>query len=65
MFLNAKDIMEIFGVSRAYAYKTIDELNNNLEEKGYRVIKGKIPRKFLFENYYISEQEVDNVRLQR
>ena len=65
MFLNAKDIMEIFGVSRAYAYRTIDDLNQNLEEKGYRIIKGKIPSKFLFENYYITEQEVENVRLQR
>ena len=57
--------MEIFGVSQAYAYRTIVELNKNLEKQGYRVLKGKVPRKFLFENYYIAEQEVDNVRLQR
>ena len=63
MFLNAKDIMEIFGVSRASAYRTINELNESLENKGYRTIKGKIPRKFLFENYYINDKEVNDVSL--
>lgn len=65
MFLNAKDIMVLFGVSQAYAYRLISDLNDCLEEKGYRTIKGKIPKKYVFEKFYITEQEESNVSLQR
>ena len=65
MFLNVKDIMDMFGVSQSHAYRVIVDLNNLLEKKGFRTIKGKVPRKFVFENYYINEHEVNHVNLQR
>lgn len=65
MFLNVKDIMDMFGVSQSHAYRVIVDLNNLLEKKGFRTIKGKVSRKFVFENYYINEHEVKHVSLQR
>ena len=44
--------MEILGVSRATAYKTIHELNEELQKNGYRIIAGKVPAKYFEEKYY-------------
>ena len=43
---------EILGVLRGYAYKIIRGLNNELKEKGYRVISGKVPTKYFEEKFY-------------
>lgn len=51
-YLTATQIMEILGVSRATAYKTIHELNEELQENGYRIIAGKVPAKYFEEKYY-------------
>lgn len=64
MFLNVRDIMKLFGVSQAYAYRLIVDLNKSLEDKGYRVIKGKVPKQFVYENFYITDKEEKNVRIQ-
>ena len=52
MYLYARDLAEILGVSRGYAYKIIRGLNNELKEKGYRVISGKVPTKYFKEKFY-------------
>ena len=64
MFLNVKDIMKLFGVSQAYAYRLIVDLNKSLEDKGYRVIRGKVPKQFVYENFYITDKEEKDVRIQ-
>lgn len=56
--------MKLFGVSQAYAYRLIVDLNKSLEDKGYRVIKGKVPKQFVYENFYITDKEEKNVRIQ-
>lgn len=65
MLLTASDIMDILGISKSSAYRTIIELNKKLEEQGYRTIRGKISTKFFFENYYITPKEGYHVSLQR
>lgn len=51
-YLTAKDVTEITGVSRCSAYAIIKKLNEELEEKGYVVYRGKISRKYFFERNY-------------
>ena len=46
MYVTADEAAQILGVSRGYAYKIIRGLNNELKEKGYRVISGKVPTKY-------------------
>ena len=41
MYVTADEAAQILGVSRGYAYKIIRGLNNELKEKGYRVISGQ------------------------
>ncbi len=52
MFLFAKDVQEILGVSRNYAYVIIRELNEELAKQGYRVVAGRVPTKFFKEKFY-------------
>ncbi len=57
VFFNVNDVMELLGVSRAYAYRIIKSLNNELVKSGYMVISGKIPRVYLLERYYALDQK--------
>ena len=50
--MNARDIMDEFEVSRAQAYRIIKLLNEELAEKGYLTITGKVSRKFVLEKFY-------------
>ena len=52
MFLFVKDVQDILGVSRNYAYVVIRELNGELEKQGYRVVAGREPTKFFKEKFY-------------
>lgn len=52
LYFTAKEVQEMLGVSRAKAYKILKELNTELKAKGYIVVSGKIPKKFLAEKYY-------------
>ncbi len=50
--ISADEIIEELGVSQSYAYKLIREMNKSLAEKGYRVVRGRISRKFFEEQFY-------------
>lgn len=52
LYYTAQDVQGMFGISRAQAYKIIKNLNVELAAKGYIVVAGKIPKKFLAEKYY-------------
>lgn len=51
-FLTAKDVMAVMECSRSVAYSTIRKLNNELEEKGFITIHGKINAKYFNERIY-------------
>lgn len=52
LFYTAQDVSRMFGVSRSKAYHIVKELNAELAAKGYIVIAGKVPKKFLADKYY-------------
>ena len=57
MYVTADEAAQILGISRGYAYKIIRGLNNELKEKGYRVISGKVPtRKVLWYGSWLMER---------
>lgn len=56
--INANEIVEAMGVSRATAYKIIRELNAELKEKtGCRTIQGRVNRDY-FERKYFAVPDV-------
>ncbi len=52
VFIRADEIAEELGVSKAYAYKLMQILNDELKAKGYMTISGRVSRKFFEEKFY-------------
>lgn len=51
--LGVKEVQKATGgTSETYAYKLIRKLNEELKEKGYLTIRGKVPEKYFLERFY-------------
>ena len=50
--MRAEEIAEELDVSKPFAYKLIQRLNKELEEKGYLVINGRVSRQYFEEQIY-------------
>lgn len=50
--MNANDVANEIGVSKAHAYKLIRQLNEELEASGYLTVYGKMPRAFWEKKFY-------------
>lgn len=52
LYYTANEVMEMLGISRGHAYKIVKQLNEELANKGFIVIAGRVPKKFFAEHYY-------------
>ena len=52
-FYTANDVAVILGVSRATAYRIIDDLNRQLEKMNKITLRGKISKKYFNERLYV------------
>lgn len=52
LFMRADEVAKELGVSQAYAYKLIKQLNEELKAKGYLVISGRLNREYFSEKVY-------------
>ena len=50
--MTANEVMDELGVSRAFAYRLMQKMNRELEEKGFTVINGTVSRKYFEEQFY-------------
>lgn len=57
-FMRADDVAKELGISRSYAYKLIRQLNQELKERGFLTIAGRISRDYLKERLYTAESGV-------
>lgn len=57
-FMSAMEVAEELGVSKAYAYKVIRELNEELRNKGFQTVPGRINRIYFKERFYLAGKEV-------
>lgn len=51
-FITAEEMAKDLCVSKAYAYKLIRKMNDELESKGYLTIAGRVSRKYYEERFY-------------
>lgn len=52
IFIHADEVAVALGVSKAYAYKVVRDLNKELKEKGFITIAGKVNRIYFEERIY-------------
>ena len=48
-YMDPQDVANTMGISRSYAYKVIRTLNNELKEKGFLTVSGKVNRQYFLE----------------
>ena len=51
-FMRVEEVAAELGVSVSYAYKVIRRLNDELKEKGFITIAGRINRQYFYERVY-------------
>ena len=52
LFIKAEEIAKELGVSKPYAYKLIRKWNEELKNRGFITISGKVSRQFFEEKIY-------------
>ena len=56
-FIDAKEIASIMGISLSKSYEIIRELNSELKEMGYLVVRGKVSRAYFQEKCLYEKEE--------
>lgn len=51
-FIRAGEVAQELSVSKPYAYKLIRQLNEELKEKGFITISGRVNRQYFYERLY-------------
>lgn len=61
LFMTAEEVAKEMNVSRAYAYKIIRQLNQEMQDMGYITVAGKVNRKYFMKkvNYEDSNRKED------
>lgn len=52
LYYTALDLVEMLGISRAKAYEIIKMLNDELKEKNYITLQGKVSSAYFNERWY-------------
>ena len=50
--MTAEDVATELGISKGHAYKLIRQLNEELENSGFIVVAGKVPRAFWEKKFF-------------
>lgn len=52
------DVMDMLSVKPGKGYQIIRALNNELEEKGFMTVSGRVPIDYLRERFNLKDEEV-------
>ena len=48
-FMKVEEVAQELGISKSYAYKIVQKLNAELENKGYLTISGRVNKQYFME----------------
>lgn len=51
-YIEVNEICESFNIGKSKAYQIIRELNKELEDQGYKTIRGRVSRQYFNERFY-------------
>ena len=52
LFVRAEEVDGALGISKPYAYKLVREMNEELKQKGFLTIPGRVSRRYFEEKFY-------------
>lgn len=61
VYITAEELSELWGISTGHAYKIIRKLNNELLEKGFIIVAGKVSRQYMEERCYGLQQKESSI----
>ncbi len=61
-FLTADEIAKILHCSIARGYRTVRELNEEMEKAGYKTMRGRTNRRFFERRYGLNEEPEENAK---
>ena len=56
-FMRVEEVAQELSISKSNAYKVIHKLNEELKEKGYLTISGRVNRNFFMEKFCYGKTE--------
>ena len=62
-FIEAEELAALTGVSKAGAYKIIQQLNEELKQKGYLIVRGRVIYPYFYERFFGKDDK--NASIQR
>ena len=57
VFMRVTDVAEELGVSKSYAYKIVQRLNEELKSMGYLTVSGRVSKKYFMEKVCYGERD--------
>ena len=51
-FMRVEEVAQELGISKSYAYKIVQKLNEELKAKGYLTVAGKCPAQYFKQKFY-------------
>lgn len=57
LFVTAEVVAKDLGVSKPFAYKLVRQMNDELHEKGYLTVAGRVSRQYYEERFYGLKKE--------
>lgn len=52
-YYHIPDIMQLLGIGHTKAAEIVHDMNAELKSKGYIILRGKVPKKYVHEKIYI------------
>jgi len=56
-FMNVDDVAAELGVSKSYAYKVVQKLNEEMKSLGYLTIAGRVNKQYFMKKVCYTEKE--------
>ena len=56
LFLTSKEVADLLNISQQQAYKIIRDMNKQLAENGFLILRGRINKKYFMEQIYQSKE---------
>ncbi|MDU2131065.1 MAG: hypothetical protein E7E74_00525 [Finegoldia magna] len=57
MLLNVAQVQDLLSIPQSTAYKIIRDLNAELKEQGYIVLRGRVEEKYLKERFRLDDRK--------
>ena len=61
--MRVEEVAQELGVSKSYAYKIVQKLNEELKAKGFLTIAGRVNRQYFNERFYGTERKDEDASL--